>query len=93
MVSVPEEPSEAVIGRSQGWRMLLWRGNSSLPLSPLERTGQVVSLAGDTIRLKALDFPLDHPEIASESEVPQGGRGSSEEVSEPPEHGRAEERA
>jgi ATP-dependent Clp protease protease subunit len=48
--------------------MLLWRGNSNLPLSPLERTGQVVSLAGDTIRSKALDFPLDHPEIASESE-------------------------
>jgi hypothetical protein len=30
-----------------------------------ERTGQVVSLAGDIVRSKALDFLVDHAEIAS----------------------------
>jgi hypothetical protein len=30
-----------------------------------ERTGEVVSLAGDTVRSKALDFLVDHAEIAS----------------------------
>jgi hypothetical protein len=50
-------------------------------------------LAGDTIGSKALDFPLDHPEIASETRSLKADGGSSEEVSEPPEHGRAEERA
>jgi len=30
-----------------------------------ERTGEVVSLAGDIVRSKALDFLVDHAEIAS----------------------------
>jgi ATP-dependent Clp protease, protease subunit len=33
-----------------------------------ERTGQVVSLAGDIVRSKALDFLVDHAEIASKGE-------------------------
>jgi len=34
----------------------------------LDRTGQVVALAGDIIRTKALDFLVEHAEIASEGE-------------------------
>jgi hypothetical protein len=30
-----------------------------------ERTGEVVSMAGDIVRSKALDFLVDHAEIAS----------------------------
>jgi hypothetical protein len=67
MWSVPEEPSEAVIADSEIC-LLRWRGSGSLPHSPLKPTGQVVSRAGDIVRSKALDFLLDHAEIASEGE-------------------------
>ena len=60
-----------------------------------ERTGEGVSLAGDIVRPKALDFP-DHARCFGRRE-PQGGRGlrrgSTEAVPEPPEQDRAEERA
>ncbi len=53
----------------------------------LERTGQVVSLAGDIIRSKALDLLVEHADVASEDG--HGGasdQGSSEarDGSEPP---------
>jgi hypothetical protein len=86
--------------------LLRWRGSSSLPHSPLKPTGQVVSRAGDIVRSKALDFLVDHAEIASEGESlradEDSGRGlrtrtpdedSTEAASEPPEQDRAEERA
>jgi hypothetical protein len=62
-----------------------------------ERTGQVVSLAGDIVGSKALDFLVDHAEIASEGESlwadEDPDEDSTEAVSEPPEQDRAEERA
>ncbi len=36
----------------------------------LERSGQIVTLAGDIIRSKALDLLVEHAEIASEGETP-----------------------
>jgi len=36
----------------------------------LDRTGQIVTLAGDIIRSKALDLLVEHAEIASEGETP-----------------------
>jgi len=42
-----------------------------------ERTGQVVSLAGDIVRSKALDFLVDHAEIASEGESLKADGGST----------------
>jgi hypothetical protein len=96
MWSVPEEPSEAVIADSEIC-LLRWRGSSSLPHSPLKPTGQVVSLAGDIVRSKALDFLVDHAGIASEGESLWRTRtpdeDSTEAVSEPPEQDREEERA
>jgi hypothetical protein len=59
----------------------------------LERTGQVISLAGAIVRAKALDFPVDHAEIASEGESLKADEDSRKTVSEPPEQDRAEERA
>jgi hypothetical protein len=68
------------------------RKQQSAPPS-LEGTGQVVSLAGDTVRSKALDLLVDHAEIASEAESLRADEDSTEEVSEPPEQDRTEERA
>ena len=58
-----------------------------------ERTGQDVSLAGDIVRSKALEFLVDHAETASEGESLRADEDSTEAVSEPPEHDPAEERA
>jgi trigger factor len=49
----------------------------------LDRSGQVVSLAGDIIRSKALDVLVEHAEVVSEGAAP----------SEPPEHEQAEEKS
>lgn len=65
-----------------------WRG--SLEREP-ERTGEVVSLAGDIVRSKALDFLVDPAEIASEGESLGADEDSTEAASEPPEQNRAEE--
>jgi hypothetical protein len=54
------------------------------------RHRQVVSLAGDIVRLQALDFLVDHPEIVSVSESLKADR-STEAVSEPSEQNRAEQ--
>ena len=37
----------------------------------LERSGQIVTLAGDIIRGKALDLLVEHADIQTESETPQ----------------------
>ena len=58
-----------------------------------ERNGRVVSLAGDIVGSKALDFLVDHAEIASEGESLRADEDSTEAVPEPPEQDRAEERA
>ncbi len=39
----------------------------------LERSGQIVTLAGDIIRGKALDLVVEHADIQTESEAPQTG--------------------
>lgn len=60
----------------------------------LERSGQVVSVAGDIIRSKALDLLVEHAEIVSEGESPTAGEGlqaPAEEPSEPPEQQPEEE--
>ncbi len=59
----------------------------------LERSGQVVSLAGDIIRSKALDLLVERAEIASEGESPAGDDVSAEaeEPAAAPEQHRAEE--
>jgi trigger factor len=49
----------------------------------LDRSGQVVSLAGDIIRSKALDLLVEHAEVVSEGAAP----------SEPPEQEQAEEKS
>jgi trigger factor len=49
----------------------------------LDRSGQVVSLAGDIIRSKALDVLVEHAEVVSEGAAP----------SEPPEREQAEEKS
>jgi trigger factor len=49
----------------------------------LDRSGQVVSLAGDIIRSKALDVLVEHAEVVSEGAAP----------SEPPEQEQAEEKS
>ncbi len=54
----------------------------------LERSGQVVTLAGDIIRSKALDFLVEHAEIASEGETPGGEEDTREAV---PDQGQGEE--
>jgi len=68
-----------------------------VPAREPERTGEVVSLAGDIVRPKALDFLVDHVEIAWEGESLRRTRTPDEDctgaVSEPPEQDRAEERA
>jgi len=49
----------------------------------LDRTGQVVALAGDIIRSKALDFLVEHADISPDpgaEEPPQQSEGSSEEA-------------
>jgi trigger factor len=56
----------------------------------LERSGQVVSLAGDIIRSKALDVLVEHAEITPEDGITQEA-GVSGEPSEPPEEHPAEE--
>jgi hypothetical protein len=70
-----------------------WSESESLPMG----NGQVVSLAGDIVRSQALDFLVDHAEIASEGESlwadEDPDEDSTEAVSEPPEQDRAEERA
>jgi len=59
----------------------------------LERTGQVVTLAGDIIRSKALDSIVEHADIVSEGERRAADQVSdeTEEPSEPPQQDRAEE--
>ncbi len=61
----------------------------------LDRSGQIVTLAGDIIRSKALDFLVEHADIVSEGDgaardqvVPEG-----EQPSEPPAQDVAEEEA
>ena len=58
----------------------------------LERTGQVVTLAGDIIRTKALDLLAEHADIVSEGKSPSADEASAkaEEPSELPEEDRAE---
>jgi trigger factor len=53
----------------------------------LERSGQVVSLAGDILRSKALDVVVNHAEIAGEGESRAADQASAEaeEPSELPE--------
>jgi trigger factor len=58
----------------------------------LDRSGQVVTLAGDIIRTKALDLLVEHAEIAPEGGTPEEAEASSETPSEPPgEETKAEE--
>jgi len=59
----------------------------------LERTGQVVTVAGDIIRSKALDSIVEHADIVSEGERRAADQVSeeAEEPSEPPQQDRAEE--
>ncbi|HXF37057.1 MAG TPA: trigger factor [Actinomycetota bacterium] len=45
----------------------------------LDRSGQVVSLAGDIIRSKALDLLVEHAEIGPEGETPAGPGGAAED--------------
>ncbi len=58
----------------------------------LERNGQVVSLAGDILRSKALDLLVEHADIVNEGERRAAHEASSEvgEPSEPPERDPAE---
>lgn len=58
----------------------------------LERTGQVVTLAGDIIRTKALDLIVEHADIVPEGKSPSADEASAEaeEPSELPEKDRAE---
>lgn len=58
----------------------------------LERTGQVVTLAGDIIRTKALDLLVEHADTVSEGKSPSADEASAkaEEPSELPEEDRAE---
>ena len=63
-------------------------GRDSKELSKtLKRSGQVVTLAGDIIRSKALDFLVEHAEIVSvgESRAADEVSGETEEPSAPPE--------
>ena len=46
----------------------------------LERTGQVVALAGDIIRSKALDLLVEHADITSEGESTASHEDASEEA-------------
>ncbi len=61
----------------------------------LERTGQVVTLAGDIIRSKALDSIVEHADIVSEGEPRAADQASeqAEEPSEPSQKGRAKEQS
>jgi trigger factor len=61
----------------------------------LERTGQVVTLAGDIIRSKALDSIVEHADIVSEGERRAADRVSDEtgQPSEPPQQDRPEEQS
>jgi len=61
----------------------------------LERTGQVVTLAGDIIRSKALDSIVEHADIVSEGERRAVDQVSEEAEgpSEPPQQDRAEEQS
>jgi trigger factor len=61
----------------------------------LERSGQVVSVAGDIIRSKALDLLVEHADVAPEGEGPIAGeavQAPAEEASEPHERQPEEER-
>jgi trigger factor len=61
----------------------------------LERTGQVVTLAGDIIRSKALDWIVEHADIVSEGEPRAAHQASpkAEEPSEPSQKDRAKEQS
>jgi trigger factor len=61
----------------------------------LERTGQVVTLAGDIIRSKALDLIVEHADIVSEGERRAADLVSveAEAPSEPPQQDRSEEQS
>ncbi len=61
----------------------------------LERTGQVVTLAGDIIRSKALDSIVEHADIVSEGEPRAVDQASeqAEEPSEPSQKDRAKEQS
>ena len=89
MVSVPEESSEAVIARFRDVPAALAPKQQSASL-PLERTGQVVSLAGDIVRSRRSTLLVDHAEIVSEGESLKADEDSTEAASEPPEQDRAE---
>ncbi len=56
----------------------------------LDRSGQVVALAGDIIRSKALDVLVEHADIVPEGALKEDP-GSSEASLEPPEHEEPEE--
>ncbi len=63
----------------------------------LERSGQVVSVAGDIIRSKALELLVEHADIGSEGESLEEEEVSAEDQSEaastPPEQDRAEDKS
>jgi trigger factor len=48
----------------------------------LDRSGQIVTLAGDIIRGKALDLLVEHADIETESETPPGDEPAPNERSE-----------
>jgi trigger factor len=51
----------------------------------LDRSGQVVSLAGDIIRTKALDLLVEHAEVVPEGESPTAGEAPTVPAEEPSE--------
>jgi trigger factor len=53
----------------------------------LDRSGQVVSLAGDIIRSKALDFLVEHADVRSEATEPEASRKDEEPKAEQTEEG------
>ncbi|MGQ0670625.1 MAG: trigger factor [Actinomycetota bacterium] len=59
----------------------------------LDSSGQIVSVAGDIIRSKALDLLVEHAEIASKGEALKEDEEQAEDISEPPEQSRPEEQA
>ncbi len=73
------EVSAEEIGREiAGLAAALGRDPKDLAKS-LDRSGQVVSLAGDIIRSKALDLLVEHADIRSDPGTKEPGEGSSEE--------------
>ncbi len=57
----------------------------------LDSSGQIVSLAGDIIRTKALDYLVEHAEFTSEGKTLKSDQGTVEGSSGPPEQEQAEE--